>query len=514
MKRIVSLILCVFLTVGIFSGCQNNETAHIPTGDALVMDDGNLAGNAPQNTVQELKLTYYPGKSMNPLQSSDFTNRVLFSLIYQGLFAVDRNYNTEPMLCKEYSVSQDMKTYVFYLEDATFSDGSALTNTDVVATLNSARSSGYYSGRFGHIKSISASGENSVTVTVDTPMENLPILLDMPILKSDQVKAEFPLGTGPYIWDGTGGTPLLRQRDNWWCKNSTLLVSAPAISLTPAESNPQIRDEFEFNGLNLVCANPGSDKYADYRCDYELWNSENGEFLYLLCNMESEIFSVASVRAALTHAIDRETIAQEFRGFGQPASLPASPSSPYYSEVQAEKYAYDGGTIFNQAVAGANLVGKPLVFLVNGDDTMRARIARTIHQALTSAGFVVEMKELSGKSYRNALARKEFDLYLGQTRLSPNMDLTPFFKSKGALSHGGIADVAIYALCLEALANHGNYYSLHQAVMDDGRLCPVLFSSYAVYATRGLMTGLAPSRDNVFFYSLGKTMEGSLRENQ
>lgn len=513
MKRVISLILCCILAASLFSGCENNDSAYVPTGDALVMDDGHVAGNAPQqNTVQELKLTYYPSATMNPLTSTDFTNRVLFSLLYQGLFAVDRNYNPEPMLCKEYSVSQDMKTYVFYLENATFSDDTPVTSADVVATLATAKAGGYFSGRFAHIKSFSESADNSVTVTVDTPMENLPVLLDIPILKADQVAMEHPLGTGPYVWDATGGTPLLRRRDAWWC-DITTLISAPAISLVQAQSSAQIRDNFEFNGLNLVCANPGSDKYADYRCDYELWNCENGEFLYLQCNMASEIFSVPEVRAALTFAIDRNTIAENFRGFGQPASLPASPASPYYSQVQAEKYAYDGGSTFSQAVAKAGMVGKPLVLLVNGGDTMRVRIARTIMETLTNAGFVVELSAPVGNAYRKALSGKQFDLYLGQTRLSPNMDLSPFFSKNGALNHGGTSDVALYALCTESLANHGNYYSLHQAVMEDGRLCPILFSSYAVYATRGLLTGLEPSRDNVFFYSLGKTMEASLRES-
>ena len=68
-------------------------------------------------------------------------------------------------------------------------------------------------------------------------------------------------------------------------------------------------------------------------------------------------------------------------------------------------------------------------------------------------------------------------------------------------------------MCNEALGNHGNFYTLHQNVMDDGRLCPILFRSYAIYATRGLLTGLTPARDNVFYYSLGKTMEKARLEN-
>ena len=91
------------------------------------------------------------------------------------------------------------------------------------------------------------------------------------------------------------------------------------------------------------------------------------------------------------------------------------------------------------------------------------------------------------------------------------MDLSPFFYVDGALSYGGVNDVAAYSLCLQALENHGNYYTLHQTVMENGLLCPILFRSYSIYATRGLLTGLTPARDNIFYYSLGKTMEQALR---
>ena len=91
------------------------------------------------------------------------------------------------------------------------------------------------------------------------------------------------------------------------------------------------------------------------------------------------------------------------------------------------------------------------------------------------------------------------------------MDLSAFFAPNAALRYGGMTDPAIYAMCREALANKGNYINLHQMIADDGRLCPVLFQTYSVHATRGLLTGLTPSRDNVFYYSLGKTME-SIRQ--
>ena len=44
-------------------------------------------------------------------------------------------------------------------------------------------------------------------------------------------------------------------------------------------------------------------------------------------------------------------------------------------------------------------------------------------------------------------------------------------------------------------------------VMEDGQLIPILFRTYAVYGKRGLAQSLAPGRDNIFYYPMGKTMD-------
>jgi peptide/nickel transport system substrate-binding protein len=260
--------------------------------------------------------------------------------------------------------------------------------------------------------------------------------------------------------------------------------------------------------VGLVCADPGSADYADYRSDHELWDCESGIFLYLACNMSSPLFSKPELRASLTYSIDRDALVQEFyRNFAHSATLPVSPNSPYYSTSLAADYAYNKDKAA-EAVKQAGISGQTLRLLVNKADTLRLRVARKIGSMLSDAGFTVEMLEMSGKNYTNALNAREYDLYLGQTKLSPNMDLSAFFSPKGALRTGGLADAAIYAMCMETLANKGNYLTLHKMVMDDGRLCPILFRSYSVLAARGLLPGLTPSRDNIFYYSLGKTMDG------
>ena len=517
MKRLLTLVLCAAMTVSLFAGCggKKDPGAYTPTGDGLTWDEDYTGpvNTAPVTQIKKMTLTWYPDKGTNPYTCTEFTNQALYSLVYQGLFSVDRDYSIEPVLCKNYSMSEDMKTYTFYPAAATFADGSALTAEDIVASLEAARAGVVYSGRFSHVQQVALSQDGGVTVVMDTPYENLPLLLDVPIVKASDVELPNPMGTGPYALESANGASLLRRRSDWWC-HANLPVNTTAITLVTAQSATQIRDTFEFEDLSLVYADPGSDRYADYRCDYELWDCENGVFLYLACNMNSLIFSDPAIRSALTGVIDRERIAADnYRGFARVAYLPASPQSPYYNKTLASRYGYDAGAAFTQAVAAAQLPADTVLkLLVNSDDTLRSRIARDIATALRSCGMTVELLALDSEEYRYYLKMGWYDLYLGQTRLSPNMDLTAFFSSSGALSWGALDSVSLYTLCTEALANHGNFYTLHQNVMDDGRLCPVLFSSYAVYATRGLLTGLTPARDNVFYYSLGRSMESARLE--
>ena len=155
-----------------------------------------------------------------------------------------------------------------------------------------------------------------------------------------------------------------------------------------------------------------------------------------------------------------------------------------------------------------------VTLLVNSEDGIRLRVANMVANNLQTCGLKVTLLELSGKAYTAALKAGEYVLYLGQTRLSPNMDLTAFFAEDGNLSVGGLSDPVLYALCLDALANSGNYYNLHQRILEDGILCPILFRSYAIYTQRGTFRNLTPSRDNLFFYHLGRTCEEALVDEE
>ena len=522
MKKWIALLMCFCLSAGCLTGCViENKSEYTPTGNGLYSEDGTepVETTKPEDGEEtpQIVMAYYPELTMNPFTCQDYTNRAVFPLLYQSLFVTDKDYNVSPVLCKSFTVSEDMKNYTFYVdENARFADGQAVTGEDVTASLLAAMASGYYVGRFSHVKSISNTRDGGVLVQLDTSYENLPILLDIPIVKKSQVDDPQPIGSGPYVLRGDDTAAALYKNTGWWCKADLPIdqdiIVLESILAESGQGTVQIRDQFEFFDVNLVLADPGSSYYAEYRCDYELWDCASGVMVYLGCRTDEGVFANKEVRAALTYAIDRATIVSEYyRGFAEAAVLPTPKNSPYYDNLLASQYGYESIRL-SQAVINAGLKDSKVVLLANSDDTLRIRVARAIALMLEACGLKVEIKEEVGDDYYRALQYKQYDLYLGQTRLSPNMDLTEFFDETGKISFGPMNEASIYTQCMLALENSGNYSDLYRAILNDGRLTPVVFRNYAVYANRGVVEDLAPARDNLFYYDLGKN-ESDVRKD-
>ena len=118
MKKILACLLAMLL----LCGCTMGKNPYVPTGDGLFVDVTTAPNRVEElPTEQKLTLSFDPGSTLNPYTDTDTANRMLFGLMYQGLFSVDADYKVHPVLCKEFTVSRDMKTYTFSLEMAKLS---------------------------------------------------------------------------------------------------------------------------------------------------------------------------------------------------------------------------------------------------------------------------------------------------------------------------------------------------------------------------------------------------------
>ena len=110
--------------------------------------NGLLGDQEPADQQEEVilpaafTLPYDPDQTLDPVTCADGMQQVAGSLIYEGLFRLDRQLEPQPWLCQSYTYDAASLTYTFTLRSGvTFSDGSPLTAADAAATLRRAKSS-------------------------------------------------------------------------------------------------------------------------------------------------------------------------------------------------------------------------------------------------------------------------------------------------------------------------------------------------------------------------------------
>ena len=502
MKKVLAMLLVLSIFLSACGSTPANDPT--PTVELLpeVEQDATEDMTAGEESQQDdsFGLSYMPQYGLNPYTCNATINRALFSLMYESLFVVNSDFSASPVLCKSFESSSSGTYYKFrLLDNARFSDGTPMTAEDVKASLFAAKRSSLYTERLEHITSIYVPEDGSLEITLSTAYENFALMLDVPILKADTVDSDQPIGTGPYRLTGQS----LTKNPHWWGEEHGVL-SCDRITLSTAKASNDLRNHFEFGNTDLIYCDPNSTAAVGYRCDYEVWEAPTTVLHYLGFNLYSGWFIEEEFRSAVTYAIDRDTFVNEiYGGFAQGTPLPCSPSSPYHDDQLAEDYDYAPGK-FKEALANSGILTDPEYaghegrFLVCIDDPARVELAERICKVLTDAGLRLTVVALERTKYEQALQSQNFDVYLGEVRLTANFNLSEFFMKYGNLQYGSINNTGLVSLCDEALANSGSYSELHRQVLDFAPICPIVFKSYAIYVTRGKITNNAPGVDLVF----------------
>ena len=497
MKRLLILCLCLALLL-----CGCGETV-APMEQTESLQPSESVGTEEPAETGGFGMSYMPEYGLNPYTCSATINRALFSLLYECLFTVSSQFRAEPLLCESFTVSDDGMTYRFTLvEGVRFSDGTALTAADVVASIQAARKSSFYEARLRHIQSITTEGSNTVVVLLDTPYENFCLMLDVPIVKAATVEQAQPIGTGAYRFSGSKLT-----RNSLWWQPQSLVLDTDVIILTAAADPSEVRDHFEFGSTDLVYCDPNSAAAVGYRCDYEVWEVPTTVMHYIGFNLGSGYFANDTLRAGVTFAVDRSGLLNNvYDGYALAATLPCSPQSDLYDLSLSFDYDYDlqalQSAVHNSGVLNdATYQEHTGIFLVCSQDPTRAEAARAIAEVLNAAGLRISVSALDRESYEEALEEGNYDLYLGEVRLTANFDLTEFFTAEGSLNYGSISDAGLAVLCTTALENSGDFVELCRQIMDAAVLCPVVFKSYVVCVTRGRISAMTPAVDCVLHNS-------------
>ena len=524
MKKAICLLLAAALLTGLLSACSGKKLTmnwvkdrfkSITSSDDAESTPADADDKTPNretpvalatessNELTEYGLAYQAEYGLDPYDCLSLNNRVILSFLYESLFVVNSRYAAEPVLATGYDVSGDgLSTTVYLRRGVLFHDGREMTAKDVIYSISQARGSDYYGSRFYAVTDVTAQDDYTLVLTTSVAYECLPLLLDIPIIKAGTKDDASPMGTGPYEF---ADTKLVRCQ-NWW-QDSEPLVDFDEIALTISSTAADVRDNFEYQKVNMVLTDPNSSAFAGFHNDYEIWDEETTIMQYIGYNMNSPVFSNYGLRGAITFAIDREQLVEQtLGGFAVASTLPCSPNSRYYDVKLANSFAYDTGSYYDQLASASveDATGDGILdlyvpskgysvpvegtMIVCSSSYIRVQAANEVARMLNSLGFNITVKSMEYSEYKQALLQGNFDLYYGEVRLSPNFDLSPFFGATGTLNYGDLADSTMMNLCSMALVNSGNTYNLYKRVCERGYITPILFKSYALYTTRGAVT--------------------------
>lgn len=499
MRRLLSTLLltAVLLTL---AACGPSEPPGSTSGAQSAQSGG--ADTSQTAAAAPFTLAIYPEFSIHPALASNRANLTLSPLLYESLFTVDEAFQASPQLCERYFSSEDKLTWTFVLRSGiTFSDGTPLTGQVVADALNLARGEqSRYAQRLAQVTAVTASAEtpDTVVITLSRPNGSLPLLLDIPIALGE---GDRPLGTGPFVLTGTGEELSLTARSGWWQGKQLPLQSIP---LHCVDKSDELIYAFDAGDVSLVDVDLMATNAMGYRGNYQTWDYATTDFLYLGFNTQRGPCRSSAARRAISLAIDRESLAQtSYASHAVPTALPVHPDSPLHDQMWSDRFLYNPEVLASQ-LEELDLAGKNLTLLVNSENTGKVSAAQRITYQLQAAGLTVTLEQLPFADFTAALVAGDFDLYLGETVLTADFDLSPLLSSSGALNYGlwrdTSTDALIAAMAASSQEDKPRAASTLFAYLDEQvPIAPLAFKNGSVLTQWGRISGLNPVRGNPFY---------------
>ena len=274
-------------------------------------------------------------------------DNVVYANIYEGLTRFASDGSVIAGLAESWEISEDGLTYTFTLHSGVkYHDGSDMTASDVVWSLNRARaedSTNAQKGLFAGISDVSASDDTTVVVTLDAP--NGGFLFNMAwgdaviLNEGDDVEAlkSAPNGTGAFTF-GTwvqGDSITMTRNESYWGTPAILEnVTIKYISDPTAAFNAMMAGD-----VDAFPTFPAPENLPQFDADPRfsvIVGSTEGETI-LSTNNKMPPFDNPLVREALAHAIDRNAIIDgAMFGYGTPIGTHFAPHNPAYVDLTGQ----------------------------------------------------------------------------------------------------------------------------------------------------------------------------------
>ena len=427
-KRLVPALLCAALLFSLAAcGAPRNDAE--TTVEETTADPGVPAGS--------VAVPYLPSDSLNPFFVTTVTNAALTSLYCRGLYYLDPGFNAVNDIALSEIVSVE-NVKVKLRPGQVFSDGSAVTAEDVVYSFGRARQSALYGEQLRDIDDCAAADEGTVLFSLEQPDVNVRSALIFPVVKkgtADKADA-LPVGNGHYCFSQDG--IRLSLVCNSFCEGD--LPPVGIVRLTEVTENTVTETLVDAGEITFCYSDlsHGSAKRT-YAAATDVYLNN---LVFLGVNKKNVNFGIAEMRRALSLALDRqEIVSAGFQNYARAAVLPFNTSwsalvdSPVAAEQSFRADLETADALMRPYGAGTDGTECYVTLLCPESNSFLRNTAGVIVKQLAKLNVTVTVETVSKYEYFEALETESYDLYLGEIKLTPAMDLSPFL-NYGSASYG------------------------------------------------------------------------------
>lgn len=525
--RFLALLTALLMAVS-FTSC--GQTASEPAEVEAPPEEAPLIPE-PEPTpdhdepLHTVRIPYDPSDSLDPFTCTSLQNYYAAGLLYDTLVALDATGAPQNRLAQEIT-AEGGRWVVRLRTDAYFSDNTRVTAQDVAYSAAIAKVCSRFAVQLSGVADIQTPDSFTVVFLLSAPDQYFNRSLAFPIVKegtAGELKTEvvgegeearvyttivreegtLPVGGGRFLLDESGTGFTRNARYHTPVKNIRAVRLADVGDL--AAQSVAVQD----GRLDLMYSQlQGTVDLSAGNISRQVMLSN---LVFLGLNSQRRGFS-AQLRASFSALIDREAVARRaYLGFAAAAYSPIKQSfetstggeenpAPDTQEAQLDAMGFD-----RRDEEGWRMNGNQrftLGLLVNSDSTQRRAAAAIIADAFAAAGIELIIESVPFAQYAQRIAEGNYDLYLGELRVPPNLDLSTLIAPHPRVGPGCVPDQELLDTYSRVKAGRSELSELDTAFRRSMPFIPLVYRRGMVALSRDFSANIVATEQDIF-YNIG-----------
>lgn len=376
---------------------------------------GRAAQEEPVSGGKVVMTLYTDVFSFDPPVPSDNPSIWTMLNVYDQLTRVaPESRDVEPGLAESWESSEDGLSWTFNLREAKLPDGTPLTASDVVFSLERTFSSPAWGFLFASFDSVTAADDR--TVNIELSQTWAPMLADLslfgasivprqPVEEDPEAFFNAPFSSGPFSvteW-AKGDRILLQKNPNYWDPPKPYLDELE-FRIVPDDNtrvimleagDVDIATDVPYNQIETLRQMPGIVVQTDPLARVD----------YIALNHLREPFDDVNVRKAVNYAVNKDQIIQTVLfGNGEPANS-LLPKMLWWNEA-ADPYPYDPEQARESLAKSSVPDGFETDLLISAGNSVQQQYSAIVQQNLADIGITVSIEQLDELTLYNDYFQK------------------------------------------------------------------------------------------------------------